>query len=173
MRFVVAYVVYVVFLAVFLAGCLATTASSAAVVAAEEEEGRGRLFVAARRKKFYSRWEKIGDDGDDQRVCDDDDDDDAADASSSSSSASSSSSSSTLNSWIDFYPSAKIYERQIDPILEADPDNRQDPRASRIGAGVVSKARMCEPARHRESEEECLTDAFRRFNYRILEVESE
>ena len=109
---------------------------------------------------------------------DDDDDDDAADASSSSSSASSSSSSSTLNSWIDLHLGRKSIERPID-LSEGDlRTNRQDPPATpRIGDGVVSNTHECASRREHKGKaegEECTpTDAFRRFNYRILEVESE
>ena len=112
---------------------------------------------------------------------DDDDDDDAADASSSSSSASSSSSSSTLNSWIDFAPLGRKSIRTTD---RPNPrsgfeDEQTGPAGERRGSGtgVVSKAHECASRREHKGKaegEECTpTDAFRRFNYRILEVESE
>ncbi len=140
MRFVVAYVVYVVFLAVFLAGVPrddgVVESGSGGGGRRRRRRGGGALFVAARREKDFIRGGRrlVMMETTNAFTDDDDDDDAAADASSSSSSASSSSSSSsTLNSWIDFCtPSAEnLFERPIDPILEADlRTNRQDPPAN-------------------------------------------
>ena len=121
----VVYVVYVVFLAFLLAG----VPCDYGVVESGGGGGRrggGALFVAARREKDFNgrRLAMM------ETANAFNDDDDAAAAADASSSSSSSLSSSTLNSWIDFcIPSAEnLFERPIDPILEADlRTNRQDP----------------------------------------------